>query len=170
MLYLQVVLGSRITPLLPWFWIYCLSIYPNFCFWLFCINVHIWWLILGFHLCMCPRTRWWTSLIMKGFMRWTKCLYPSTKSWGHTVRRLPVQLTIAIANCISHISDKRDVKAWVKCLLCTRNKNFTFSCVTYLNCVISLRVEAVPMYCDPRSSCFTLHKRMKNSDGSEEEI
>lgn len=36
--------------------------------------------------------------------------------------------------------------------------------------VISLRVGTIAMYSDPRPSCFTLHKRMKNSDGSEEEI
>lgn len=77
---------------------------------------------------------------------------------------------IVIANFISSISENEDVKDMSSTLSLDKKQEFTFSCVTYLDCVISLRVDTVPMYSDPRPFCFTLHKRMKNSDSSEEEI
>lgn len=82
-----------------------------------------------------------------------------------------MQEIIVIANFISSISDNQDAKVRVTLFLCTRNRNFASSCVTYLDCVISLKVVTViPHTVTPDLSCFTLHKGMKNSDSSWKEF
>lgn len=77
--------------------------------------------------------------------------------------------------------------AWVWHNFFARNKNFAFhritwvrsdsrgsltpnSYVIYPDWFISLVVDRIYLYSDPRLSCFTLHEITKNSDGSKEEI